>query len=154
MSQTSVGDESDGDGPASGPPPHRVDADMPVTAARSGTDQLPPRHPDRQRVAANTRGATARRSAKSLTADAERLASERGRADEIVVPIVAVLLGLLAIGAIGLILASRRKSRAATLIAALSTAPARWLQGGIRTEQRLASDLNERISRARRQYGI
>jgi hypothetical protein len=95
-----------------------------------------------------------RRARSSAVAEAETALPARGRADAVVVPIIGTLLGLMAIGAVGLILASRRKSRSAGLLAALNAAPAKWLHDAVSAEHRLASDLNERISRARRQYGV
>ncbi len=112
---------------------------------------------DNESVPANMRrrGAPNRRRARSSAdAKAETSLPTRGRADAVVVPIVGTLLGLMAIGAVGLILASRRKSQSLALQAALYAAPAKWLHGAVSAEHRLASDLNERISRARRQYGI
>ena len=149
MSHANDGNEGEGIGRAEGPPPNFADADVPMTAASPARHQSPARHPARQPVSSHKRRASDRRAAKSLP-DVEA----QGRADAVVVPIIGTLLGLMAIGAVGLILASRRKSQSLALLAALNAAPAKWLHDAVIAEHRLASDLNERISRARRQYGI
>ncbi len=111
-----------------------------------------------QRVSdARRRDASSRRGAKRLPDETGRTAvPTRGQADAIVMPILGTLVGLMAIGALGFILISRKKSksRAALMFAALGATPARWVDGAAKAEHRLVSDLSGRAGRIRRSYGI
>jgi hypothetical protein len=87
----------------------------------------------------------------------ENLPTEtRGRADAIIVPILGTVVGLMALGALGLILVSQKRSqtRSAALLAALSAASAHWAEGARHAEHGVASDLSGRVNRIRRRYGI
>ena len=79
----------------------------------------------------------------------------RGRADAMVAPVLGTLLGLMALGAVGLVLMSRRHSRAQqSLLAGLRESPVQWLQGVADAENHLVSDLSGRVSRLRRRFGF
>jgi hypothetical protein len=160
MSNSSDHDEGASSGPVEAPPLPHAGRVSPSAGAPETTpnEQAPDESPVRHRTlhgSETKRGGGVRRPARaSSNSDAVASVAARGGADAIVVPMLGSLLGLMAIGAVGLILISRRKSRASSTFAALSRMQGQWLHGAAAAEHRLATDLSGRVSRIRRQYDI
>ena len=107
--------------------------------------------------AANAKRTAAKRSGpkRTLTIAHRDLAPTRGRADAIIVPILGSLLGLMVLGAIGVVLLSRRNSRTRqSALAAFGQRPARWLHEVAEAKRHLASNLAGRVAVLRRRYEI